>query len=249
MFDLTGKTALVTGAGQNIGAGISRKLAEAGAQVVVNDYYAERAQETVDAIVEAGGRARALAFDVSDFDAVTSAVAGIADTEGPVDILVNNAGNGGPAGPMRMAQFTDTAPDDWATIFAVNLYGMMNCSKAVLGGMTDRGRGRIITISSGAGQTGLNIGVSPYAAAKSGQIGFMRHLASENARRGITCNVIAMGVVLKDTSAIQSLADSIPVGRVGRPEDPAYLAVYLASDEAEWITGQTIGMNGGNFMP
>jgi 3-oxoacyl-[acyl-carrier protein] reductase len=248
MFRLDGKVALVTGAGQNIGAGIARVLAAQGATVIVNDYHRDRADHTVAEIEAAGGRARALAFDVSDLGAVTAAVADVAAREGPVDILVNNAGTGGPLVPMRMSPFAQMAPEEWAPIIDTNLFGVLNCCKAVLDGMIPRRWGRIITISSGAGQTGLDIGVSTYAAAKAGQIGFMRHLAMENGPFGITCNTIAMGLVIEDTSRIQHLVDAIPTRRMGRPEDPGYLAVYLASEEANWITGQTIGLNGGSLM-
>lgn len=248
MFGLIAKVALVTGAGQNVGAGIARVLAAQGAAVVVNDFHPERARRTVEEIVSAGGTARSLPFDVSDLGAVTAAVSDIDSHEGRIDILVNNAGTGGPERLLPMAAFTDSSPDDWSTVFAVNLYGMMNCCKAVLDGMIARGHGRIITIASTAGQEGLNIGVSAYGGAKAGQMGFMRHLAAENAPHGITCNTISLGLVLEETTAVQQYADAIPVGRVGTPEDPAYLTAYLASDEASWITGQTIGMNGGGTI-
>ena len=248
MFRLDGKVALVTGAGQNVGAGIARVMAAQGATVIVNDFHADRAQRTVSEITAAGGRARAVPVDVTDLNAVTAAVADIAAHEGPIDILVNNAGTGGPDEAMRMAPFAQTQPDYWPTIIGVNLYGMFNCCKAVLDGMLARNYGRIITISSGAGQCGMNIGVSTYAAAKAGQNSFMRHLAMENAKVGITCNTISLGLVVENAGAVQHLADMIPVGRLGKPEDPAYLAVYLASDEANWVTGQTIGMNGGSLM-
>ena len=248
MFRLDGKVVLVTGAGQNIGAGIARVMAAQGATVIVNDYHRDRADGTVAEIEEAGARARALAFDVSDLDAVTAAVADVAARDGPVDILVNNAGTGGPVAPMRMSPFAKMPPEDWSAIIDVNLYGMLNCCKAVLDRMIERRWGRIITISSGAGQTGLSIGVSTYAAAKAGQNGFMRHLAMENGPFGITCNTISMGLVLKDTSQVQHLVDAIPTRRMGKPEDAGHLAAYLASEEASWITGQTIGLNGGSLM-
>ena len=248
MFRLDGKVALVTGAGQNVGAGIARVLAAQGATVIVNDFHADRADRTTEEIISAGGAARTLSFDVSDSDAVTSAVADIAAREGRVDILVNNAGTGGPDASMRMAPFADTSTEEWDQIFAPNLHGMLNCCKAVLDGMIESRHGRIITIASGAGQQGMSIGVSAYAGAKAGQMGFMRHLAAENAPHGITCNTISLGLVLDDPGPVQHLADGIPAGRVGKPEDPGHLAVYLASDEANWITGQTIGMNGGGLM-
>jgi 3-oxoacyl-[acyl-carrier protein] reductase len=248
MFRLDGKIALITGAGQNIGAGIARLMAAQGATVIVNDYYRDRAEHTVAEIIASGGFAHTVPFDVSNLEAVTSAFSHIKGSIGPVDILVNNAGTGGPGETMRMAPFTKTPPDYWSTIINVNLYGMFNCCKAALDDMIERRWGRIVTISSGAGQSGLDIGVSTYAAAKAGQNSFMRHLAMENAQYGITCNTISMGLVTDNPAPIQHLADHIPVKRIGRPEDPGYLAVYLASPEANWITGQTIGMNGGSVM-
>ncbi|RDH79705.1 SDR family NAD(P)-dependent oxidoreductase [Mycolicibacterium moriokaense] len=248
MFDLRGRTALVTGAGQNVGAGIARTLAAQGAAVAVNDFHADRAERVASQITATGGAAVAVAFDVTDPDAVAAAVDEIASRLGPVDVLVNNAGTGGPDAPMPMAQFADTGPSDWAPIIAVNLLGPMNCAKAVVESMISRNWGRIITISSGAGQIGMDIGVSPYAAGKAGVAGFMRHLAVENAKHGITANTISLGLVLEDASAVEGLAKTIPVGRMGTPEDVGALAVYLASDEAAWMTGQTIGLNGGSLV-
>jgi NAD(P)-dependent dehydrogenase (short-subunit alcohol dehydrogenase family) len=130
----------------------------------------------------------------------------------------------------------------------VNLYGVINCSRAVINGMCERGHGRIVTISSGAGTVGLNLGVSPYAAGKGGGLSFMRHLALETARYGITANTLAIGMIDNhaDPSVTAHLAKQIPVGRLGRADDIAALCLYLASDEASWITGQTIEMNGGS---
>jgi NAD(P)-dependent dehydrogenase (short-subunit alcohol dehydrogenase family) len=184
---------------------------------------------------------------VTDFAAVSDGVQEISMRVGAVELLINNAGTGGPHGPMRMAQFTETQPDDWEPIVAVNLFGPMNCAKAVLPSMLSRKWGRIITISSGAGQVGMNIGVSPYAAGKAGVAGFMRHLAVENARHGVTVNTVSLGLVLEDASAVEGLAATIPTGRLGKPEDVGALAVYLSSDEASWMTGQTIGLNGGSL--
>jgi NAD(P)-dependent dehydrogenase (short-subunit alcohol dehydrogenase family) len=240
MFDLTGRTALVTGSGQHVGAGIARTLAAQGAAVVVNDIVAERAQHTVDAIAEAGGSARVATFDVTDYAQVVTALDGL-----DVDILVNNAGNGGARG-MAMKQFKDMDPSDWDATIDVNLYGVLNCTRAVINGMRDRSWGRVITISSGAGVTGLRIGVSPYAAGKGGAISFMRHLAAENARAGVTANSIAIGLMQPPQSgALESMAAQVPVGRTGMPEDIGYLCTYLASPEASWMTGQTIHLDGG----
>ena len=242
MFDLTGRTALVTGSGQHVGAGIARALASQGATVIVNDIVAERAQQTADAIVAAGGTARIAAFDVTDYAQVVTAI----DAAGDVDILVNNAGNGGAVG-MAMKQFKDMEPSDWDAPIDVNLFGVLNCTRAVINGMRDRNWGRVITISSGAGITGLRIGVSPYAAGKGGAVAFMRHLAAENARAGVTANSIAIGLMQPPQSnALESMAAQVPVGRTGVPEDIGSCCVYLASDEASWMTGQTLHLDGGS---
>jgi NAD(P)-dependent dehydrogenase (short-subunit alcohol dehydrogenase family) len=241
MFDLTGRTAVVTGAGQNVGAGIARLLAARGATVHVNDIVEDRAKETVAQITDAGGRASVAPFDVTDYDAVTAAIADV----GTVDILVNNAGNGGAEG-MGLVQFRESEPAGWRGAINVNLFGVLHCSRAVINGMCERGFGRVITISSGAGITGLRIGVSPYAAGKGGAIAFMRHLAMENARHGVTANSLALGLMQPENSGpVDALAKQIPVGRTGTPEDIGGACVYLASDEASWVTGQTIHIDGG----
>jgi NAD(P)-dependent dehydrogenase (short-subunit alcohol dehydrogenase family) len=247
MFDLAGHVALVTGAGQNVGEGIARALAAQGAALAVNDFHPDRAERVTEQICAAGGKAIAVPFDVTDLAAVIAGVDEASAKLGVVDILVNNAGTGGPTEPMHVAHFADMAPDKWSPIIAVNLFGPLNCAKAVIGPMIKRRWGRVITISSGAGQIGMDIGVSPYAAAKSGAMGFMRHLAIENAKNGVTANTISLGLVLDAPSLVEALAKSIPVGRMGTPADVGALAVYLASNEASWLTGQTIGLNGGQL--
>ena len=238
IFDLSGRTALVTGAGQGVGAGIARLLAAQGAKVAVNDFVPERAEEVAG---EIGGMA--VPFDVTDLGQVTAAVESI----GQVDILVNNAGNGGAVG-MRAKAFREIDPSEWAGPIDVNLYGVMNCCKAVIDGMCDRGWGRIITISSGAGTSGVAIGVSAYSAGKGGGLSFTRTLALEVARTGVTANTIALGLMtMKDPQVTGHLAKAIPVGRTGTPEDIGAACVWLASDEAAWVTAQTIEINGGSI--
>jgi NAD(P)-dependent dehydrogenase (short-subunit alcohol dehydrogenase family) len=246
MFDLTGRVALVTGAGQNQGAGIARALARQGAAVAVNDLHAPRAERVAAEIAATGRRALAAPFDVTDFSAVSAAALRIADQLGPVDVLVNNAGI--PEG-MGVAQFRTTQPESWRPYIDVNIYGVMNCIRAVLDGMCARGFGRIVTIASGAGQAGLAMGVSAYAAGKGGQIAFMRHVALENARAGITANTLALGLMSNagNSDVTAMLAKTVPVGRLGTPEDVGSAVVFLASNEASWLTGQTIGLNGGNL--
>ena len=147
---------------------------------------------------------------------------------------------------MGLTQFRDSEPAGWMGAINVNLFGVLHCSRAVINGMCERGFGRVITISSGAGITGLRIGVSPYAAGKGGAIAFMRHLAMENARFGVTANSLALGLMQPENSGpVDALAKQIPVGRTGTPEDVGFGCVYLASDEASWITGQTIHLDGG----
>jgi NAD(P)-dependent dehydrogenase (short-subunit alcohol dehydrogenase family) len=196
----------------------------------------------VDEIVAAGGKAIASPFDVTNWDAVTAAV----DAIGPVDILVNNAGNGGAEG-MRPQPFREMDPATWEGPIRVNLYGVLHCCRAVVNGMCERGWGRIITISSGAGTNGVAIGVSPYSAGKGGGLSFTRTLALEVARSGVTANTVALGLMqLKDPEATGHLARAIPVGRTGTPEDIGAACVWLASDEASWVTAQTIEINGGS---
>jgi len=246
MFELNGKVALVTGSGQGVGEGIAMVLARQGAGVAVNDLFEDRTKKTVERIKSEGGKALGVPFDVTDRDAVTEGVAKIQDSLGPVDILVNNAGV--PVG-MNMVKFRDMDPKDWAKYVDVNLYGVLNCTKAVIGGMCERKWGRVITISSGAGQTGLNIGVSLYAAGKGGAISFMRHLAMEVAASGVTANTLSLGLINSgfDVSTVEQLAKSVPVRRIGEPEEVGAAVAYLASKEAAFVTGQTIGFNGGSI--
>ncbi|MEA5558009.1 SDR family NAD(P)-dependent oxidoreductase [Nodularia spumigena] len=246
MFDLTAKVALVTGAGRNVGAGIAHALAAHGAHVAVNDFVAERAAAVAADIGAAGGVAMAVPFDVTDLDAVVGAVASVTAELGPVDICVNNAGNGGVAG-MTPTPFRDLAPESWVSPIEVNLGGVMNCCHAVIDGMCDRGWGRIITISSGAGTVGVAIGVAPYSAGKGGGLAFTRSLALEVARHGVTANTLAIGLMeMANRDVTATLAKTIPVGRTGRPDDIAAACVWLASEEAAWVTAQTIEINGGS---
>lgn len=233
----------MTGAGRNVGAGIARTLAARGAAVAVNDLDPERARASAAAL----GTARAVAapFDVGDHAAVVRGVAEIANTLGPVDIVVHNAGV--PAG-MTLQPFRESVPASWRPYIDLNLYGVLHCTHAVLDGMCERGWGRVVTISSGAGQVGLPIGVSAYGAGKGGAIAFMRHLAMEVARSGVTANSLALGLMSHSVEgdAVHTLAETIPVGRLGTGEDAGAAVAFLASDEASWITGQTLGVNGGS---
>ncbi|MEJ6739532.1 MAG: SDR family oxidoreductase, partial [Actinomycetota bacterium] len=212
--------------------------------VYINDLVADRA---IAAANELGPNARPLPFDVANFADVEAAIA----SADPIDILVNNAGI---PPSMRAVKFRDLPRDEWGPYVDVNLYGVLNCVKAVLDEMCERNWGRIITISSGAGTQGLNIGVSIYGAGKGAGISFMRHIAMENARDGVTANTLALGLMQRDDPEINEehrtvtakMAKTVPAGRLGTGTDIGYACVYLASEEASWVTGQTIAINGGS---
>lgn len=227
---LEGRVALVTGAGQGVGAGIARSLVEHGADVVVNDLVAERAGSVAD---ELG--ARSAVFDVTDLDAVRDGVGAI----GPVDVLVNNAGI--PAAGFPQVDFKDSDPELWRRFVDLNLYGVMNCTHSVLGAMCERGWGRVVTISSEAARVGLPIRVALYGAAKAGAVGLMKHVAHEVGPAGVTCNVLTLGGM----EGIPGDPSRQPIPRMGTGRDVGATVAFLASDGAEWITGQVIGINGG----
>jgi 3-oxoacyl-[acyl-carrier protein] reductase len=250
MFELTGHRALVTGAGDGMGVGIAHALARQGAGVAVNDIVASRADATRESILAKGGQAISAPFDVTDPAAVRAGfIAAGQALGGPVDILVNNAGV--PAS-MQVAPFRELPPERWRSYVDLNLYGALHCISAVLDGMVDAGWGRIVQISSGAGRTGLKIGVSLYGAAKSGIEGFIRHLSQEVGGTGVTANVLALGLMSNtgsngaDHSVTAGIARAVPIGRLGTPDDVGAAVVFLASPEMEWMTGQTVNLNGGS---
>lgn len=240
------RTALITGAGQGVGQGIAEYLARSGYRVLVNDIDANRAAAVTAAIAEAGGEAIAAPFDITVTESSLAAIKALEAETGAIDILVNNAGNAG-AGPMPQMFFKDMPPSEWEKYIAVNLYGVLNCTKAVIGGMCERGWGRVIVISSEAGRTGLDIGVSLYGAAKAGGAHFIRHLAREVGPQGVTANVVSLGLMDNVPEEFAGkLIKTIPARRLGTAQDAASAVAYLASDEAAWVTGQTLAVNGGS---
>jgi NAD(P)-dependent dehydrogenase (short-subunit alcohol dehydrogenase family) len=251
-IDLESRCALVTGAGRGVGLAIALTLSRAGAEVLVNDVRPELAHQAVARLRTDGGKAEAVPFDVTDWAQVSDAVSQCGD----VDVLVNNAGNAGTEGFTKLVDFVDTEPEDWQRFFAVNLFGVMHCTKAVLPGMIAAGSGRIVTIISDAARSG-EAKLAPYAAAKAGAAGFCRSIAREVGRHAITVNCISLGNI--STPATAPPSPSSPeelereraflrpyvIRRRGQPDDVAGLVAYLASPLADWITGQTYALNGG----
>jgi NAD(P)-dependent dehydrogenase (short-subunit alcohol dehydrogenase family) len=235
------RVALVTGAGQGVGAGIAAALAAAGAAVAVNDLHADRAAAVAERINVAGGRAHPCAADVTDLAAVEAMVTDIEQALAPVDVLVNNAGI--PADGFAPRPFRTMPVADWDRFVRLNLYGVLHGVKATMDGMCDRGWGRIVTVSSEAGRMGLPIGISLYGASKAAAIGFSRHLAVELLGTGVTANCVALGLMA--TGPDDARRPPRPTTRLGDPADVAAAVCFLASDEAEWITGQVLGVNGG----
>lgn len=241
-----GKVALVTGASRGIGRAIAEQLGAGGATVVAVA-RGEHAQGTADAIAAAGGRAEAVGADVTDPAAIERLMAGVLERYARIDILVSNAGITRDQLLLRMKR------DDWDQVIATNLTASFTLVQAVLKPMIRQRAGRIVCISSVVGETG-NAGQANYAASKAGLIGFAKSVAKEVASRGITVNVVTPGLIATDmTRAIsekahQDWAATIPLGRLGTPDDVASAVCFLASDEASYITGHVLAVNGGMYM-
>ena len=245
---LDGKTALVTGASRGIGRAIAVALAKEGAQVAINYAGNTAAAEEVKAQIEAaGGKAILVQADVADVAQVEAMVEKTAAEFGKIDILVNNAGITKDGLLMRMKE------DQWDAVLNTNLKSVYSCTKAVTKLMMKQRYGRIVNMSSVVGRMG-NIGQANYAAAKAGIIGFSKSVAKELASRGITVNMIAPGCIGTDMTATlpdkvkEAMLADIPLGRIGTPEDVANAVLFLVSDQAAYITGQIINVDGGMVM-
>ena len=245
MFDLTGKVAVVTGGSRGIGRSVSVALADAGAHVLVNyRSNADAAEETLREIKERAGSAELVQFDVADPDAVDSAIKDAAKRHGRLDILVNNAGISVDQLLLRVSA------KDLETTWATNVNGALFCAKACIRPMMKAKWGRIINLSSVVAESG-NPGQVVYSSSKAAILGMTRTLAREYASRGITVNAVAPGFIETDmTSELPEAAkagiiDQTPLGRIGRPEEVAAAVVFLASEEASYITGQVVRVNGG----
>jgi 3-oxoacyl-[acyl-carrier protein] reductase len=246
MIELTDRVALVTGASRGIGRAIAKKLASQGARVIAAA-RGENARAVVEEITTAGGKAESIALDVTDRGATDAAVAGVIERHQRLDVLVNNAGIARDQLMLRLKR------EDWEAVLNTNLTAAFALTQAALKPMIKQRRGRIISISSVVGQSG-NAGQANYAASKAGLIGFTKAVALEVGSRGITANVVAPGLIETDmTQAIAGKAreqweSRIPLQRLGTPDDVAAAVCFLASDEASYITGHVLAVNGGMYM-
>ncbi len=266
-LQLKDKVAFITGAGQGIGRGIAHTLASEGVKVAVNDLFAERANQVVKEIMDAGNTAVSAAADITDLEAVQAAVASVVGDLGPVDILVNNAGvpHEVRSGQVTRTVFAGSDSGYWKKQIDLNLYGCLNCVHSVLDSMIERKSGKIISIISEAGRTGeANLAV--YSGAKAGILGFTKAIARENGRYAINANCVAIGATAHEGTKPILNPDATPetdeilkrilkvypigkgLGRIGRPYDVAYAVAFLASPKAEFITGQCLSVSGGFSM-
>ena len=253
MRGLQDKTVIVTGGGGGIGGASCRRFAELGARVAVLDRNLEAAQAVAAAITASGGRALAVGCDITDRASVNAAVATTETELGPVHVLVNNAGWD------IFKPFTKTDPGEWDKLIAINLIGPMHLHHAVLPGMIERRAGRIVNVASDAARVGSS-GEAVYAACKGGIVAFSKTIAREHARHGITVNVVCPGPTdtalfadFKEGAAnpeklVAAFQRSIPLGRIGQPDDLPGAITFFASDDAAFITGQVLSVSGGLTM-
>jgi 3-oxoacyl-[acyl-carrier protein] reductase len=257
ILDLGGQCALVTGAGQGAGRGIALALARHNAGgVAVNDFVQERAEAVAAEIRQMGVKAVAVQADVGNHESVAAAFHKARCALGAITILVNNAGNAGPGATMgHSPQFWETAPNDWDRFFHTNLRGVMNCCHVAIPEMVEKGRGRIVTVVSDSGRVG-DARLAVYAAAKAGAAGFVRCIAKETGRYGITCNAISLSTLepplpaeqlsqFLESERTKAQLSRYTIRRFGKPDDVAAMTLFLCSEAASWITGQTYPVNGG----
>jgi 2-hydroxycyclohexanecarboxyl-CoA dehydrogenase len=247
------RTAVVTGGGGGIGGALCRGFAAEGAAVAVLDRSADAAAAVAGPIADAGGRVLAVECDITERESVDAAVETVTNQLGPIDVLVNNAGWD------LFVPFLETAPEDWSRLIDINLVGALHMHHAVLPAMVQRGGGRVVNVSSDAARVGSS-GEAVYAACKAGLVALSKTLAREHARHGVTFNVVCPGPT--DTALLATVTDaaanpdklreafrrSIPLGRLGQPDDLVGAVLFFASDDAAFVTGQVLSVSGGLTM-
>lgn len=246
-MSVAGKTTIITGGAQGIGLAISQRFARDGAKVAIWDIDEAAAQRTADELVAAGGKAIACRVDIADRAQVDAAIAAVREVFGPISILVNNAGI------SNIVPFLDMTEEQWDRMITINLKGVFHCTQAVIPDMLAAGWGRVVNVSSSSTQSGAPY-MSHYVASKGGVIGMTKSLALEFADKGITFNNVPPGFIdtplLRATlneAAIEAQIEGSPMKRIGRPEDIAAACAFLASEDAGYITGHTLSVNGGRY--
>ena len=247
---LVGKVAIVTGSAQGIGRAIAMRLAEEGAKVAICDIQEDGAAKTAADITAAGGIARPFKLDVTSLESATAATEAVEGDLGPLDILVNNAGWD------KLEPFIESTPETWDRVIAINFRGILNCCKAVAPKMIAHGQGKIVSIASDAGRVG-SLGEAVYSGCKGAIIAFSKTLARELARNNINVNVVCPGptetALLKSAMAarpkvLEAMAKTIPMRRLGQPQDLAGAVAFFVSSDADYATGQVLSISGGLTM-
>lgn len=249
-YDLKGRVAIITGAGQGMGAAVAEALAANGATVVVNDIDIKKAKKVAQKIARENRQAIAIQADVSNYQQVAQMVDTVLEKYGIIDILVNNAGI------LRRRRFIEEINDDeWDLVMNVNVKGFFNCSKAVIGIMKKQKSGKIVNMSSSAGRSTSELGGAHYTASKAAVLGLTRHLAREVASLNINVNAVCPGLI--DTAMVKSSVSqkeleaqmkAIPMGRLGTPEEVADLVLFLVTDASSYINGATIDIGGASLL-
>lgn len=246
LFRLGGRIALVSGAGRGMGFGVARALARQGARVVVNDFHADRCQSAVLGLRGEGLQAEAAPADMADRASIFAMAGRVAAEVGPVDIFVHNAGI--PAQGWGYAPFLESTPEQWDAWLGLNLLGFMHACQALLPAMIERRWGRIVGINSDAARTATGMGLCAYGAAKAAALGFVRNLSGEVGRHGVTVNALSLGTMNNWQGAEELARRTTTVGRAGSPDDVGAAVAYLASNEASWVNGQLLPVNGGGLV-
>ena len=246
MFKLDGRVALVSGAGRGMGFGVAQTLARQGATVIINDFFADRAEAAAQALRDEGLRADAATADMTDRAAIFAMVQQLHDKHGAIDVFVHNAGI--PAQGWGYSKFLESPPAEWDAWLQLNLHGLMHACQALLPKMIERRWGRIVAVNSDAARTATGMGLCAYGAAKAAAVGFIRNLSGEVGRQGITANALSLGTMNNWEGSEQIARKTASVGRAGSPQDVGAAVAFLASPEAEWINGQVLPVNGGSMV-